>query len=214
MRRLILLFAAAAAVAAAAPAVAQAPPVRLTIGKPTGGPHGTVTTVRYGELVELSGDIADNRAGDTVEVTISPYRGETTTRQIVTGTDGEFVFTDRPTIRTSYTARWRGVASDQEPLAHVAPVLGLRVRNARLGRFQATILAERAHASRVIWFQRRITAARWRTVKKIRLRGNRLSARFTARLPSGFHRVRAFVPQTPGYLRGTSAFVRVRGFGR
>jgi hypothetical protein len=51
----------------------------------------------------------------------------------VTGTDGEFTFTDRPTIRTSYAARWRGITSEQEPLAHVAPTLGLRVRNARLG---------------------------------------------------------------------------------
>jgi hypothetical protein len=38
--------------------------------------------------------------------------------------------------------------------------------------------------------------------------------RFTARLPRGIHRVRASVPQTPGYLRATSAFVRVRGYGR
>jgi hypothetical protein len=214
MRRLTLLFAAVAAAAMTAPAVAQAPPVTLTIGKPAGGPHGTVTTVRYGEVVEVSGDIMDNRAGETVEVTIAPYRGEPTTRRIVTGTDGEFTFTDRPTIRTSYAARWRGIASEQEPLAHVAPTLGLRVRNARLGRFQVTIQARPEHASRVVWFQRRVTASRWQTVKKVRLPGNRLSVRFTARLPRGVHRVRASVPQTPGYLRGTSAFVRVRGFSR
>lgn len=214
MRRLTLLFAAVAAVAATAPAVAQAPPVTLAISRPDGGPQGTITIVRFGELVEVSGDIIDNRGGDTVEVTITPYRGEAAIRQIVTGTDGEFTLTDRPTIRTSYAARWRGVASEQEPLAHVRPELGLRVRNARLGRFLVTMQAQREHASRVIWFQRRVAGTRWNTVKKVRLRGNRLSARFTARLPRGIHRVRAFVPQTPGYLRATSAFVRVRGFGR
>jgi hypothetical protein len=214
MRSLTLLFAAVAAVAMTAPAVAQAPLITLAIGKPTGGPHGTVTTVRFGEVVEVSGDIIDNRAGDTVEVTIAPYRGEPAIRQIVTGTDGEFTLTDRPTIRTSYTARWRGITSAEEPLAHVAPTIGLRVRNARLGRFQATMQAQPEHASRVIWFQRRVTASRWQTVKKIQLRGDRLGVRFTARLPRGIHRVRAFVPQTPGYLRATSAFVRVRGYGR
>jgi hypothetical protein len=214
MRRLTLLLALGAAVAMTAPAVAQAPLITLAIGKPNGGPHGTVTTVRFGEVVEVSGDIMDNRGGDTVEVTIAPYRGEPAIRQIVTGTDGEFTLTHRPTIRTSYTARWRGVASAEEPLAHVAPTLGLRVRNARLGRFQVTMQARPEHASRVIWFQRRVTESRWTTVKKVRLRGDRLSVRFTTRLPRGMHRVRASVPQTPGYLRATSAFVRVRGYGR
>jgi hypothetical protein len=214
MRRLTLLFAAVAAVAMTAPAVAQAPPVTLAIGKPAGGPHGTVTTVRFGEVVEVSGDIMDNRAGDPVEVTIAPYRGEPTTRRIVTGTDGEFTLTDRPTIRTSYAARWRGITSEQEPLAHVTPMLGLRVLNARLGRFQVTMQAQPEYASRVIWFQRRFTESRWQTVKKVRLRGDRLGVRFTARLPRGIHRVRAFVPQTPGYLRATSTFVRIRGYGR
>jgi hypothetical protein len=43
----------------------------------------------------------------------------------------------------------------------------------------------------------------------VQLRNQNLSARFTARLPRGTHRVRIFVPATPGYLRTTSRFVRV-----
>jgi hypothetical protein len=214
MRRLTLLSAAVAAIAAAAPAVAQAPSVTLAIGQPGGGPVGTVTTVRFGDLVRLSGDINQSRANETVEVTITPYRGTTQIRQVLTDATGEFTFTHTPEIRTSYTARWRGAASAQEPFAHVRPKLGLRVRNARLGRFLVTMAARPEHASRVIWFQRRVTSSRWRTVKRIRLRGVRMSARFTARLPRGIHRVRSFTPQTPGYLSGTSAFVRVRGYGR
>jgi hypothetical protein len=213
MRRLTLLFVAAAAIAAAAPAVAQAPALTLSIGKPTGGSQGTVTTVRYGELVEVAGEINQARAGEAVEITITPYRGEATIRQVLTDGGGEFTLSHRPTIRTSYNARWRGADSAQEPFAHVTPTLGLRVRNARLGRFQATMVARPEHASRVVWFQRRV-GTQWRTVKKVQLRGNRLSVRFTARLPRGLHRVRAFVPQTPGYLRATSRFVLVRGTGR
>jgi hypothetical protein len=213
VRKLTPLLAAVAAAAAAAPAVAQAPAVTLAVGKPGGGPHGTTTTVRYGEVVEVSGDIMDNRGGDTVEVTITPYRGVSTIRQVVSGADGEFTLTHRPTIRTSYSARWRGITSDQEPIVHVTPELALKARNARLGRFVVTMQARRQDASRVIWFQRRISGTQWRTVKKVRLPGNRLSVAFTARLPRGMHRVRAFVPQTPGYLRATSDFVRVRGYG-
>lgn len=213
MRKLTFLTAAVAAIAAAVPAAAQAPTVTLAIGQPGGGPVGTVTTVRFGELVRLSGDINQSRANETVEVTITPYRGGTEIRQVVTDATGEFTLTHRPDIRTSYTARWRGAASAQEPFAHVRPKLGVRVRNARLGRFSVTMAARPEHASRVIWFQRRVNRTQWRTVKRIRLRGDRMSARFTARLPRGIHRVRAFVPQTPGYLRSTSAFVRVRGYG-
>lgn len=209
MRKLTFLFSAVAAIAAAAPAVAQAPAVTLSIGKAGGGPLGTVTTAEYGDLVRVAGDINESRSGEAVEVTITPYRGQSTVRQAVTDADGEFRITHRPTIRTSYTARWRGADSAQEPYAHVTPKLGLRVRNARLGQFTVTMQARPEHASRVIWFQRRISSSEWRTVKRIQLRPGRLSARFTARLPRGTHRVRAFVPQTPGYLRATSAFVRV-----
>ena len=210
MRKLIVLFAAGAAIAVAAPAVAQAPPaVSLAVGKP-GGPEGTTTTARFGELVEVSGEINIAQAGEAVEVLVTPYRGETTTRLVRTEPDGEFTVTHRPTIRTSYTARWRGVVSNQEPVAHVRPQLTLRVRNARLGRFLVTMRADRAHASRVVLFQRRVTRTSWATVKRIRLRGTAMSARFTARLPFGSQRVRAFVPQTPGYLRATSDFVLVR----
>ena len=214
MRRLTVLLATVGAIAAAAPAVAQAPAVTLSVGKVGGGPIGTVTTVRYGGLVRVSGDINEARSGEPVEITITPYRGETMSRQVLTEPDGEFRLTHRPTIRTSYTARWRGAVSAQEPYAHVTPRLGLRVRNARLGRFLVTMGARPEHASRVIWFQRRISSSEWRTVKRIRLRGDRMSATFTARLPRGIQRVRAFVPQTPGYLRATSQFVRVRGYGR
>jgi hypothetical protein len=211
MRKLTLFLAAIFGAVLAAPAVAQAPPsVTLTVGDPGTGAQGTVTTVRHGELVELSGEVNLAQAGELVEILVSPYRGQTTTRLVRTQADGEFTTTHRPTIRTSYIARYQGATSVQEPFAFVRPDVTLRVRNARLGRFTVSMRATRAHASRVIWFQRRTSASSWRTVKRVRLRGTAMSARFRARLPRGTHRVRAFVPQTPGYLRATSDFVLVR----
>jgi hypothetical protein len=210
MRKLILLFAAMAAIAAAAPAVAQAPSaVSLAVGRP-GGPEGSTTTVGYKGLVEVSGEINAPLAGEAVEVLVTPYRGETTIRLVRTEADGEFTVLHRPTIRTGYTARWRGTTSNQEPFAHVRPLLSVRVRSHARGRFTVTMRADRAHASRVILFQRRITRTQWATVKRIRLRGTAMSATFTARIPRGLQRVRAYVPQTPGYLRATSDFVLVR----
>jgi hypothetical protein len=61
----------------------------------------------------------------------------------------------------------------------------------------------------MVIFQRRLQNGRWAKVKRVQLRNRNLSARFTARLPRGVHRVRIAVPQTPGCLGATSPFVRV-----
>ena len=213
MRRLIVLLAAVGLIAGVAPAAAQAPNVTLTIGKALGGPQGSVTTVTYGQLVELSGEVTSGQAGENVLVTISPYRGEATTRSVITQAGGEFTVTDKPAVRTSYTARWRGQTSAQEPFTYVRPAVSLSVRNARLGRFSVRLAAQASSVSHIVWFQRRVSRTRWATVKRVRV-GVNLGATFRARLPRGLQRVRAVVPPTPGYLAGTSRFVLVRGTGR
>lgn len=210
MLKLLVLVAAAAGLAAVTPAVAQGPTVTLSIGKPSGGPQGEVTTVLFGELVRLSGSISSGRPGETILVTVSPYRGAPGTRTLVTDAEGEFSFVHRPRLRTSYQARWGTRESAQEPFTHVRPKVGLRIRNARRGQFTVTMAADPTHVSRVVVFQRRVSRTAWATVRRVRLPGRNLSARFTARLPRGTHRVRILVPQTPGYLRATSAFVLVR----
>ncbi len=208
MKRLGLVSVAALAIGVASPAVAQAPQVTLTVGKP-GGAQGTITTVLYRELVRVSGGISSGQANQPVELTVSPYRGTPRVVSLLTDSEGEFRYTHRPLIKTGYTARVGSQASAQEPFAFVRPKVGLRVISAAQGRFRITLAAQPAHVSRVVWFQRRITRTRWANVKKIQLRERNLSAVFTARLPRGRQRVRIFIPQTPGYLRTTSRFVLI-----
>jgi hypothetical protein len=209
MRKFALAAVAALGLAAAAPAVAQAPTVNLSISRVSGGPQGSTTTVQYAELVRISGEITNGQPNQPVELTVTPYRGQTRVVSLRTDSTGDFTWTHRPTIRTGYTARVSGQASNQEPLAHVRPKVGLRVINARLGQFRVTMMAQPQHVSRVVIFQRRLRTGRWARVKRVQLRNRNLSARFTARLPRGVHRVRIAVPQTPGYLAATSPFVRV-----
>jgi hypothetical protein len=209
MRKFALGAVAALGLAAAAPAVAQAPTVNLSISRVGGGPQGTTTTVRYAELVRVSGEISSGQPNQPVELRVTPYRGETRVVSLRTDSTGDFRWSHRPTIRTGYTARVNGVPSAQEPYAHVRPKVGLRVISARLGQFRVTMMAQPEHVSRVVTFQRRLRTGRWVRVKRVRLRNRNLSARFTARLPRGVHRVRIAVPQTPGYLAATSRFVRV-----
>ena len=60
-----------------------------------------------------------------------------------------------------------------------------------------------------IWLAgHRVRNNRRASVEKVELRNRSLSARFTARLRAGAHRYRILVPQTPGYVRCTSRFVR------
>ena len=210
MKRLGAVSVAAAAIAAAAPAVAQGPQVTLTVGKPGSGPQGTTTTVLYGELVRVSGNLSSGQANQAVTLTVSPYRATARTVSLRTDATGEFRYTHRATIKTGYTARVGTAASAQEPFAFVRPKVGLRVVNAQTGRFRVTLQAQPEHVSRVVWFQRRVTRTRWANVKKVQLRARNLSALFTARLPSGTQRVRISIPQTPGYLRTTSRFVLIR----
>jgi hypothetical protein len=209
MRKFALGAIAALGLAAAAPAVAQAPTVNLSISRVGGGPQGSTTTVQYAELVRVSGEISNGQPNQPVELTVTPYRGTTRVVSLRTDSDGDFRWAHRPTIRTGYTARVNGQASNQEPYAHVRPKVGLRVISARLGRFRVTMMAQPEHVSRVVIFQRRLRTGRWARVKRVQLRRGNLSARFTANLPRGAHRVRIAVPQTPGYLGATSAHVRV-----
>jgi hypothetical protein len=215
MRKLTIALAAAVVLAAATPAVAQAPQMTLAVGKPGEGPQGTVTTVLYGELVRVSGNVTRGGESQSVELIISPYRG--TPRRVTLRADssGFFRHVHRPTIRTSYAARMGTLASRQEPYAHVRPKVGLRASRVR-GRlvFRWTMQAQPEHVSKIAWFQRRVSRTRWVNVKKLQTTRRNLSRRFTASLPRGSQRVRIFVPQTPGYLRTTSRFLRVRGLGR
>lgn len=209
MKRLAVSLLLASALTTVAPAIAQAPTLTLAISRVGGGPQGTTTFVRFGELVRVSGSISNGAANRPIELVVSPYGGTTRTIRLTTDSTGAFRYSHRPQIRTGYVARSGGLASSQDVFAHVRPKVGLRVISARLRRFRVTMQAIPEQVSHVVLFQRRVTRSRWRTVRRVRVATDNLSATFTARLPRGVQRVRIVVPQTPGYLRGFSAFVRV-----
>lgn len=121
MKKFALLAASALTLAAVATASAQAPTVSLAVSKPAGGPQGTTTTVLYGELVRVSGELSNGQPDQTVQLTVTPYRASPRTVTLRTDAGGDFEYTHRPTIRTSHSASWNNRASTQEPYAHVRP---------------------------------------------------------------------------------------------
>jgi hypothetical protein len=141
--------------------LARAPETNFAISRVGGGPQGNTTTVRYAELVRHSGEITNGQPNQPVELTVTPYRGQTRVISLRTDSSGDFTWTHRPTIRTGYTARVNGRPSNQEPFVHVRPKVGLRVISARRGLFRVTLMAQPEHVSRVVTFQRRLRNGRW-----------------------------------------------------
>jgi plastocyanin len=170
--------------------------------------------VVYGLPVTLSGAVTTRGSGETVTVFAKPY-GQTQFAAIgsaVSSGNGNWSYIVKPTIETTYEARWKPPTTAQvvsaPALVRVRPQVGLRVKAAR-GRvvtFVTKVRGARSFAGKSLNFQRRNRLGRWVTLKKVTL-GSRSSATFRSRLPSGRSTVRLYMPATqaaPGYVAGIS----------
>jgi hypothetical protein len=142
-----------------------------------------------------------------VIVVAKPYLGVETRTPVLTESDGAWSMNVRPRIRTEYHAEWGQTMSSQSPVVYVRPSVGLRVLNAKTGRFTTKVTALRSYQGKFVTLQR-LSGSAWIKVKRVRL-GTGSAARFTARLPRSA-RVRVLVPTAPGYLQGYSRTALVR----
>jgi hypothetical protein len=165
--------------------------------------------VVYGRAVMLSGLVPTRRPGESVTIFAEEF-GKGSPRAIataVTGNGGVWSYLARPIIRTSYLANWNGVTSRPT-------VIGVRpkVRFRRIGRarFVTRVVAARSFRGRKVKFQRRTSAGRWVTVKRVRL-NRRSAATFRTRFRRGTFRIVMSVNQAgPGYLAGISRTIVYR----
>jgi hypothetical protein len=165
--------------------------------------------VVFGRGVMLSGLVPTRRAGESVTVFAAEF-GRGSPRSIatvVTGPGGSWFYLARPAILTSYMANWNGLTSR-------ATQVGVRPRVAfrRIGRarFVTRVIAARSFRGRKVKFQRRTSAGRWVTVKRVRLK-RRSAATFHTRLRRGTFRIVMSVNQAgPGYLAGISRTIVYR----
>jgi hypothetical protein len=165
--------------------------------------------VTFGQTVEVTGGISSGRGGQVVRVFITPYGGLQELRRVVTELDGTWSFRYRPTARTEIYAEYGELISRSAPLVYVRPKLTLRVRNARIGQFTLHARAGTSYAGKLAYLQRRV-GNRWKTIRRARLGGNG-SVRFRAVVPPRTTRLRVTMPPAPGYLRGYSNVIAVRG---
>jgi plastocyanin len=169
----------------------------------------STSAVTYGGTFTLSGSVSSHQAGEDVTIYAQRY-GETSYSPIATAsTDdgGGWNYVAKPTIQTSYQARWRSAESDRASVG-VRPLVTLRtLAGVRL--FSTRVVAQRSFAGRTARFQRRNSAGQWITIKFVRLGANS-GAAFRARVPHGTSALRVFFSVNQagaGYLSGISRTV-------
>ena len=168
------------------------------------------TGVVYGGETALSGAVSNRRPGERVEVFAQPHGSATPVSigVVTTAPGGTFALAHRPTIATTYTARWGGTTSAGIGVG-VRPRVTFRRTSSRK-RFVIRVTAARSFAGNRVYLQRRSRLDQWVNVRRLRL-GPRSGKIFDIPRRSG--RYRAFLTENqagPGYLASWSGIQRVR----
>lgn len=169
--------------------------------------------------LNLSGVISSQAANESVVVN-GQECGKTAFTRVgaaTTTAGGNWTFAVKPTINTTYQARW-GRTDSSTVLVKVKP----KIRLTRVGsRFKARITAAQSFTGKVVLFQRfRPAVRRWATLKRVTLAASTTPtagtfvtpANFRARIRKGW-RLRVLLPQAQAgtcYLAAPSNTLRVR----
>jgi plastocyanin len=124
--------------------------------------------VSYGTLITLSGAISTGQPNESVELDQQPW-GQASPTQIVvvkTGAGGTFSYSLKPSLYTTYTARW-GKLSSANVIVQVAPALhlipGLK------GYMKASVAAPVSLWHRHVYLQRLSPFGQWVNVAALQL---------------------------------------------
>jgi len=203
MRRIgVFVAAPAVTLLVAAAGTAARPAVTISLSRPS---------VVYSGSVSLSGKVSNNKAGETVDVLAEPS-GATSFSVLGSATTtagGHWTDTVKPTIETSYEAKWNGATSSTVTVK-VRPLITLTLVNLSIGTFSTKVTAARLFAGKFVLVQR-LSSSGVVTQKKVILDTNS-SATFRVRLHQGRSRLRVVMPTSqtaPGYITGVSNVLAV-----
>jgi plastocyanin len=176
-------------------------------------------TTTWAVPVPLTGVVSNHDANEAVVVQ-GQECGKTAFTRVgaaTTTSGGKWTFAVKPTINTTYQARWR-TADSSTVTVKVRP----KIRLTRVGsRFKARVTAAQSFTGKTIAFQRyRAAVRRWATLKRVRLGASTTptagtfvtTAKFRSRIRRGW-RLRVLLPQGQAgtcYLAAPSNTLRVR----
>ncbi|MGZ4395091.1 MAG: hypothetical protein ACXVZ2_07000 [Gaiellaceae bacterium] len=159
----------------------------------------------------LTGTVSTNKAGEVITILALPY-GELAATPLGTATTtgtGQWTFTVRPAIQTTYTAKTS--TSTGAPITiSVHPRVGLGYQGGIFSTKVTGGAGATSFAGKVVLFQRRNASGHWVTLDKVVLNLSS-AAKFKVKLPKGASYVRVYMTQTQaggGYLNGTSTIRR------
>ena len=186
----------------AAAGTAARPAVTISLSRPS---------VVYGGSVSLSGKVSNNKAGETVDVLAEPSGATSfsTLGSVTTTAGGHWTDAVKPTIETSYEAKWKSETSSTVTVK-VRPLITLTLVHLSTGTFSTKVTAARSFAGKFVLVQR-LSSSGVATQKKVILDTNS-SATFSVRLHQGRSRLRVVMPTSqtaPGYITGVSKVLMV-----
>ena len=109
------------------------------------------TTIVFGNSVTLSGKVSDHKVGEKVDVLAEPSGASsfTTLTSVDTTAGGQWTDVVKPTIETSYQAKWKSATSSTVTVK-VRPLITLILVNLSTGTFSTTnAYSSRCRTSRV-----------------------------------------------------------------
>jgi plastocyanin len=184
--------------------VVKGPPPAVTIG-------ATAPILTYGQSTHISGAVSSGRSGETVTIWAQPY-GQASYVQVarlLTTTNGVWDLVVRPTLLTSFTARWKTAAS--QPISvQLRPNVLFSVSK-RYGFVK--VKSDHSLAGRKVYIQRFTRFHQWVKMRRVIL-GASSQKLFRLKLKPGRYTLRVFMSLNqvgPGYLDGYS---RTRTFLR
>ncbi len=149
--------------------------------------------------------------GEKVEVLAEPSGASSfsTLTTVDTTAGGQWTDVVKPTIETSYQAKWKSATSSTVTVK-VRPLITLTLVNLSTGTFSTKVTAARSFAGKFVLVQR-LTSTGVTTLKKVTLDASS-SASFRVRLHHGRSRLRVVMPTSqtaPGYITGMSKVLMV-----
>jgi len=204
LRRTGVFLASLAVTLVVATAGRTAPPQSLTISL-------SRPNVVYGSSVTLSGKVSNSKAGETVDVLAEPFDATSFTvlGSVATTAGGHWADVVKPTITTSYEAKWESATSSTVTVK-VRPLITLTLVSLSTGTFSTKVTAARSFAGKFVLVQL-LSSSGVATLKKVILDASS-SATFRVRLRQRRSRLRLVMPTSqtaPGYITAMSKVLTV-----
>ena len=200
----------------------------ITVTKPAPRTVPTLNASRFqvvfGGSVVLRGTVPSLRAGQVVTLraeTLTPAgtRQASTVSQVKSTAGGAFQFSHAPGVYTTYTVVSPGPtgapATSAGVSVSVAPRVTLSIVRSLSGRrvvFSTSATAVSSYAGKSVYVQRRSSAGRWVSIKRVVLQPGSAGTRTTVRLPKGLSQIRVLLPKGQagtGYVAGLSRTLRI-----